>query len=71
MTRNPTFAHLSNPDFDDSTDGDPRSEACFVTEYGLTAQRLSGGFPWLSKLIFADAKERKDFLWIPDAYPLF
>lgn len=65
--KNPTFAHLRNPEFTDSDDRDPRSKSGFVTEYGLTACQFPADFSWLSKLIYADANERKDFLWIPDA----
>jgi hypothetical protein len=67
MKSNPTFDHLANNSFDSASESDPKATSQFITEYGFTARQFSGGFPAIATLIEADAKERNDFRWAPDA----
>lgn len=67
VKRNPTVEHLTNTEFDDSLDGDPRGVIQVLTEYGLSRRQLGGGFQSIAKLIDADAKDRADWIWVPDA----
>lgn len=64
---NPTVEHILNKEFDDAcSDSDIRTRSNIVTEYGFRYHRRDGGFDFISQLIYADAFERMNFVWIPD-----
>lgn len=63
----PTIRHLMDSRYNTADVNDPRSQSCFLSEYGFRGWQKPGGFDRIAEMIFRDTEQRCGFHWIFDS----